>query len=453
MSAPTPLSGDGSPTPGFYPDPSIPGYVRYWNGSAWVPGTSRPAPQPGEPMPTAPAVFMGPRVPQPEPVEETGPVFLDEEPLTADQAAAPSPAPAWGSGAGHPAAFGQEPSPWGGADPRTRSETRETPPDPRLPARGVEHPAASARPGEPAVDGTVALGSRHPAAPSGSAAGAQPTAPHQPPPARQGVTAPSPGQPSPQPGAQPGARATAAAPAQHAVPSQQGSAAPPHPSAPHPQPQPQHIGPLTAGPGGGAASWPQQVQRLARGDGEAEPPVVPWKPPVEDPFLQAARAQASARPAAPGRRLVARFVDTVVLAVLVGAVAVPVGTRALGHVDDKIEAARHSGQTVTVWLLDSTTVTYLGIVVAALLVIGLVYEALPTARWGRTLGKKLCGLTVVDIESHGPPSFGAALRRWLVYGVLGVLAVGVLNVLWCLFDRPWRQCWHDKAAHTFVTRR
>jgi hypothetical protein len=25
-----------------------------------------------------------------------------------------------------------------------------------------------------------------------------------------------------------------------------------------------------------------------------------------------------------------------------------------------------------------------------------------------------------------------------------------VNVLWCLFDRPWRQCWHDKAAHTFV---
>ncbi|NDZ83730.1 DUF2510 domain-containing protein, partial [Streptomyces sp. SID10853] len=44
MSAPTPATGDGSPTPGYYPDPSIPGYVRYWNGAAWVPGTSRPAP-------------------------------------------------------------------------------------------------------------------------------------------------------------------------------------------------------------------------------------------------------------------------------------------------------------------------------------------------------------------------------------------------------------------------
>ncbi|MFJ8018290.1 DUF2510 domain-containing protein, partial [Streptomyces sp. NPDC096339] len=46
---------------GYYPDPSIPGYVRYWNGLSWVPGTSRPAA-------AVPAARS----------EETGPVFLDE---------------------------------------------------------------------------------------------------------------------------------------------------------------------------------------------------------------------------------------------------------------------------------------------------------------------------------------------------------------------------------------
>lgn len=179
---------------------------------------------------------------------------------------------------------------------------------------------------------------------------------------------------------------------------------------------------------------------------------MPWKPPVNDPFLQAAQAQAAARPAPLAKRLVARLIDSVVLGALVGAVAVPVGTQALAHIDDKIDAAKQSGQTVTVWLLDGTTGVHLAIVLGALLVLGVLYEALPTARWGRTLGKKLCGLAVVDIESHSPPTFGGALRRWLVYSVLGLLAIGVLNVLWCLFDRPWRQCWHDKAAHTFVTR-
>ncbi|MEU1025143.1 DUF2510 domain-containing protein, partial [Streptomyces sp. NPDC005904] len=54
MSAPTPAPGDERPREGYYPDPSIPGYVRYWNGAAWVPGTSRPAPSDGEPLPLPP---------------------------------------------------------------------------------------------------------------------------------------------------------------------------------------------------------------------------------------------------------------------------------------------------------------------------------------------------------------------------------------------------------------
>ncbi len=122
----------------------------------------------------------------------------------------------------------------------------------------------------------------------------------------------------------------------------------------------------------------------------------------------------------------------------------------MDHIDAKIEAAKLSGETVTVWLIDGTTSVHLGIVLAVLLLAGVLYEVLPTAKWGRTLGKKLLGLDVRDIEGHEAPGFGAALRRWLVYSVPGLLVVGVVGVLWCLFDKPWHQCWHDKAAHTFV---
>ncbi|MFE9772906.1 RDD family protein, partial [Streptomyces sp. NPDC005931] len=205
--------------------------------------------------------------------------------------------------------------------------------------------------------------------------------------------------------------------------------------------------PLTDGPGGGQSSWAQQVHRLAGGE---EAPVAPWKPPTEDPFQAAARRQASARPAGLGKRLAARLVDTLVLGGVTALAAVPLGIRAVDHVDAKIEAARLSGETVTVWLLDGTTSTYLGIVLAVLLLTGVLSEVLPTVKWGRTLGKKLLGLEVRDIEGHEAPGFGAALRRWLVYSIPGLLVVGVVGVLWCLFDKPWRQCWHDKAAHTFV---
>ncbi|MFD0393617.1 hypothetical protein ACFQ3Z_18895 [Streptomyces nogalater] len=53
---------------------------------------------------------------------------------------------------------------------------------------------------------------------------------------------------------------------------------------------------MTSGPGGGQASWAQQVHQLAGGGDE--PSVAPWKPPVEDLFQAAARRRPP--PAPPG---------------------------------------------------------------------------------------------------------------------------------------------------------
>jgi uncharacterized RDD family membrane protein YckC len=519
MSAPTPATGDGSPTPGYYPDPSIPGYVRYWNGSAWVPGTSRPAPESGEAMPAPPrsAASSAPAAATPAPsapaVEETGPVFLDEDP--SDEPSRPEPATAWQADTSRQAGFGGDLDnrvSWGG-DPRTadRPASFDAPADPRRPAEpaqpadptggrlpgvrsvgrqagpadevpGGVRPVSASSGAEPPADGTVTIRAVRPgqgpapAGPGRQAAQEPRTSgqPHQPAENPVTIRAQRPGQAGgaatvrpvgsdaeARPGPQ-SATGTSAAGRIPAAPAPQAQAAPaayqaqPAPAAQQAPVQPQVPAqaqpPVTSSAGGGAASWAQQAHQLAGSPGAADgEPVLPWKPPVNDPFLAAAQAQAAARPAGLGKRLAARMIDTVLLGALVGGVAVPVLARTRAHIDDKIEAAKLSGETVTVWLLDGTTAVHLGIVLGALLVLGVLYESLPTAKWGRTLGKKLCGLTVVDIESHEPPMFGAALRRWLLYSVLGILVVGLLNVLWCLFDRPWRQCWHDKAAHTFVT--
>ncbi|MBK3568380.1 DUF2510 domain-containing protein, partial [Streptomyces sp. MBT62] len=107
MSAPTPAPGDDRPREGYYPDPSIPGYVRYWNGASWVPGTSRPAPSDG----LAPGA--GPSV------EETGPHFFDED---------PEPASAWGADRAHQSGFGgarDHHVSWGAPDPRLPAQQDE----------------------------------------------------------------------------------------------------------------------------------------------------------------------------------------------------------------------------------------------------------------------------------------------------------------------------------------
>ncbi|AIV36186.1 RDD family protein [Streptomyces sp. CCM_MD2014] len=514
MSAPTPAPGDDRPREGYYPDPSIPGYVRYWNGASWVAGTSRPAPKDGEPLAPPPGARPS--------VEETGPHFFDEDPVedpppaAAQHGSRPESAAAWGADRSGPADAPEQrvawPGPARGADPRV--------PHTRQPAPAAEGAAEAGGQGDAAAS-APAPASASPAAPapapgpgpasapasasaSASASGEReaesqagntfvfrrPSVGQQGTPAPGGAPAPAedegtmtfravPPRTGPQsggPGAPSGtgsgsgpgfgagkAAAARAAAAQTPVaqtpaaqtPAPQAPAAPAAPSVPHqaspPQPAPAApAAPVAAGgPGGGQASWAQQVHRLA-GAGGDEQPVAPWKPPVEDVFQAAARRQAAARPAGLGKRLAARLIDTVVLAGVTAVAAVPLGMKAADHVNDKIDQAKLSGETVTVWLLDGTTSTYLGIVLAVLLLFGVVYEALPTAKWGRTPGKKLLGLEVRDIEAHESPSFGAALRRWLVYSVPGLLVVGVVGIVWCLFDRPWHQCWHDKAAGTFV---
>ncbi|MCX0244097.1 RDD family protein [Streptomyces drozdowiczii] len=338
MSAPTPAPGDESPGEGYYPDPSIPGYVRYWNGASWVPGTSRPAPAQAEP-----AV-----------VEETGPVFLDEE---GQEDGRPEPAIAWQADASHQSGF---------AGDRDRVSWPEAP---DAPAPEEARPPAQ----------------RVPSSSAGRAGLPEPARTQQPVQARPAL----------------------------------------------------EDGTGTPDPAEGTLTLRTRPA-----------PVTPWTPPANDPFGDLARTQG--RPAPLGKRFLARLIDTVVLGALTAAAAVPLAGRAVDHIDGKIDAARQTGETVTVWLLDSTTAALGGALLGVFLLLGVLLDAVPTAKWGRTLGKKLCGIDVRDIESHETPGFGAALRRWLVYGVPGLLVVGIAGVLWCLVDRPWRQCWHDKAARTFV---
>ncbi|MFD6974900.1 RDD family protein, partial [Streptomyces sp. NPDC059949] len=158
-------------------------------------------------------------------------------------------------------------------------------------------------------------------------------------------------------------------------------------------------------------------------------------------------AERAARPAGLPRRAVARALDSLVYAAVAAGAALPLLPEATAHVQAKVDAARASGRTTTVWLFDGIIAGHVGLVLGAVLLFGILYEALPTACWGRTLGKKLLGVRVLAASTQRPPSFGAALRRWLVYAFLGLP-----GSLWCLVDRPRRQAWHDKAAKTYVAR-
>ncbi|MFD8545763.1 RDD family protein [Streptomyces sp. NPDC059649] len=515
MSAPTSGSAGGSPTPGFYPDPSIPGYIRYWNGAAWVPGTSRPAPAEGEAMPAPP-----PGAVPPPAVEETGPVFLDEDepadgaglpvlrrsgevearPAAASwddparlHGASPEPASAWQADASRQSGFGNETDrriSWGAHDqsppgtpsgaaswgsvPQQRDEQPAADPAsgdvPGTPSSATPAPGAPRTPDAPS-DGTVAIRAVNPAARRGNSGDHGTTAiravrPGAAEPAKRNETmairvagggsntSRTPGsapQSLPSGGAQP-----QQGPAQQS-PAQQRPAQSPVPQNPAPQqgqPAPQQGQPSAPAAGFPAQNAAAPATPTPPASGPAQGPgaegVIPWKPPsAADPFFAAAQA-AQGHPAGLGRRLAARLIDTLVLGAVTAAVAIPMWGTVTDHIDAKVEAARQSGRQVTVYLIDGTTAPVFATILAVLLIGGALYEALPVLKWGRTLGKKLCGVRVLDIESHDSPMLAAALKRWFCYSLLGVLAIGVVNVVWCLFDRPWRQCWHDKLARTFV---
>ena len=87
------------------------------------------------------------------------------------------------------------------------------------------------------------------------------------------------------------------------------------------------------------------------------------------------------------------------------------------------------------------------------------YEGLLLAKWGRTLGKRWMGLRVVSAQVPGAPlSTKVALTRAAVYptgfilvNVLPLVSfVGLLNVLWQFWDKPFQQCLHEKMVGTMV---
>ena len=451
---------DGSPAPGYYPDPSIPGFVRYWDGAHWLPGTSRPAPADGETLPppraaarpNAPSMSFvpppaplrpvpahpdpdlpdpglpDPGLPDLAPLEESGPIYLDE--TTGQPLARP----------------GQDGSPSGEAETTLERESRwradaaqqrgllETESVPRWVSWGAPEgdealPAPTPAPAlPPAADGPRPLVlTPAPASVPGPAPFPAPARALRPVPATA---------PAPAPARTPAPAPRRTAPAATLQPQTLQPQVPqPQPSQPQPQPQ----SPAPESP------TPQPAPLAAATPSAAVTPV-----PAPRQVRPLGGRPSGPRPAPLGRRFAARLFDLVLTTGAVAPLAAPLVQHVVTHLQDKIDAARELSGPTTVWLVDPTVLRSAGLLLLGVLVVGLVYEVLPTALWGRTLGKAVFGLRVAGLRSKRVPGIGRSLTRWLCYQLPLLLAVGVLDLLWCTVDRPWRQCWHDKAAGTFV---
>jgi uncharacterized RDD family membrane protein YckC len=137
--------------------------------------------------------------------------------------------------------------------------------------------------------------------------------------------------------------------------------------------------------------------------------------------------------AEPAQRLVARIVDTLVVALPV----VLVTQATLPRVTAEVVAS------------------------IGLAILLTVYDSVQHARWGQTLGKRLTGIRVVPESGEGLlPSASQAVLRGAVYALpiaarsMPILSV-VAGIFWVanvglLLERPRRQALHDRLAATTV---
>ena len=146
--------------------------------------------------------------------------------------------------------------------------------------------------------------------------------------------------------------------------------------------------------------------------------------------------------ASPGRRLVARIIDVVIIvAVVVFLTIVGIAGLVLGSEtgEEVLEAA-------------ALFLGFGGLVFFTIVV--LLYEPTLIALRGQTLGKMAMRIMVVRAENGEVPGWGKAIGRWILPGLLGLIpVVGGLLVLLVYLSLLWdasRQGWHDKMGTTVV---
>lgn len=79
---------------------------------------------------------------------------------------------------------------------------------------------------------------------------------------------------------------------------------------------------------------------------------------------------------------------------------------------------------------DLSAVTPMVVFVLSWVALNFLGEAIPTALWGTTLGKRLLRIRVVSLDSNSGPSWGQAVGRALVpvllFALIAVIVTGVL---------------------------
>jgi uncharacterized RDD family membrane protein YckC len=162
-------------------------------------------------------------------------------------------------------------------------------------------------------------------------------------------------------------------------------------------------------------------------------------------------------------RLLARLIDTAILGGATAVVIIPICLIAVFAIFDNFSTtvtivdgepvggrAPIEGADVFAYLLPLLGIIALLILLSLLL--AYLYDVEMMFRSGQTIGKRIMKIQVIPLDPAQTLTRGLAVKRFLIQHV-AVMFVPLLNWidgLWQLWDKPYRQCLHDKFATTTV---
>jgi uncharacterized RDD family membrane protein YckC len=143
-------------------------------------------------------------------------------------------------------------------------------------------------------------------------------------------------------------------------------------------------------------------------------------------------------------RLLARIVDGIVLGIPLAIVS----SALFGPAIELVDTSRSDTEF-------AVEIEYNAAALIFTVAISGLYDVLMLVRYGRTVGKMACGLTVVDDEGRGFPNVGSATVRWLSTYLYAIPLFGVvlfIITVVMIFAGARRQTIHDKLARTVVVK-
>ncbi|WP_432983920.1 RDD family protein [Dactylosporangium sp. CA-233914] len=153
-----------------------------------------------------------------------------------------------------------------------------------------------------------------------------------------------------------------------------------------------------------------------------------------------------------GDRLLAYLIDA---AVLVGVALVLAIPTVIGMFAVFAGAASAAGDNPNAGLLFGLPLLIeLGYVVL-IVAVQYVYHVEMFGRTGVTWGKRAMKLQIIRTDNPGAPiDRGVLAKRWATQFLAGTVVpfFSYIDGLWQLWDKPYQQCLHDKAASTIVVK-